>query len=156
MVGERLTDGVRIGQLLASEIAGNEGRLRNLAVADADPDVEPTPTARSRTGWFAAAREAGRTAMKSRRRVRKARGTSSPRPMFSRTGSGSNLSRGRGEVMGSGLPAVAADAAESAGLRVRPKAVRPPRTLVFVEDGAQVKRVLSVFEAVVAATGKSE
>jgi len=76
--------------------------------------------------------------------------------MFSRTGSGSNLSRGRGRSDGSGLPAVAADAAESAGLRVRPKAVRPPRTLVFVEDGAQVKRVLSVFEAVVAATGKSE
>jgi len=66
------------------------------------------------------------------------------------------ICHGAGRSDGSGLPAVAADAAESAGLRVRPKAVRPPRTLVFVEDGAQVKRVLSVFEAVVAATGKSE
>ena len=40
------------------------------------------------------------------------------------------------------------DAARERELRVRPKAVRPPRTLVFVEDGAQVKRVLAAFEAV--------
>jgi len=34
---------------------------------------------------------------------------------------------------------------------VRPKAVRPPRTLVFVEDGAQVKWTLPAFRALVAA-----
>jgi hypothetical protein len=31
---------------------------------------------------------------------------------------------------------------------VRPKAVTPPQTLVFVPDGAAVKRVLPVFGAV--------
>jgi hypothetical protein len=53
-------------------------------------------------------------------------------------------------------PDVAADAAADEGLRVRPKAVRPPRTLVFVEDGATVKRGVAVFEAVVAAVEKRE
>jgi hypothetical protein len=33
---------------------------------------------------------------------------------------------------------------------VRPKAVEPPRTLVFVESGAAVKRALDVVRAVAA------
>lgn len=44
-----------------------------------------------------------------------------------------------------------ADAAREAGLRVRPKAVDPPRTLVFVEDTGEVKRVLDAFAAGTAA-----
>ncbi|OYR59153.1 hypothetical protein DJ71_25340, partial [Halorubrum sp. E3] len=44
-------------------------------------------------------------------------------------------------------PDAAADAAREVDLRVRPKSVHPPRTLVFVEDGAQVKRALAVLEA---------
>lgn len=43
MVEERVTDGKRIGQLLASELTGLErGPLGALAVEDARPDVEPT------------------------------------------------------------------------------------------------------------------
>lgn len=42
------------------------------------------------------------------------------------------------------LQAEIADAAEAEGLRVRPKATRPPATLVFVERGADVKRVIDV------------
>ncbi|MFC6835527.1 hypothetical protein [Halomarina ordinaria] len=38
-------------------------------------------------------------------------------------------------------------AADERGLRVRPKATRPPRTIVFLEDGAAVKRVLPVVTA---------
>lgn len=38
---------------------------------------------------------------------------------------------------------------EKAGLRVRPKAVDPPRVLVFVESGAEVKRALGVVEAAI-------
>ena len=34
------------------------------------------------------------------------------------------------------------EAAREADLRVRPKAIDPPRVLVFVEDGGDVKRVL--------------
>ena len=42
----------------------------------------------------------------------------------------------------------AAEAGHRAGLRVRPKAVEPPRTLVFVENGAEVKPALRVVRAV--------
>ncbi|WP_436929525.1 hypothetical protein [Halosimplex halobium] len=48
-------------------------------------------------------------------------------------------------------PDEAAAAARDAGLRVRPKATRPPRTLVFVESPGEVERALDVVEAVVAA-----
>lgn len=127
MVAERLTDGVRIGQLLASEITGNEGRLRTLLLADADPDVEPTADGALAYAVVAVNGE--------------------------KNGAGTDLvaeayvqpDRLRLEFVRS--PDAVADAATEAGLRVRPKAVRPPRTLVFVEDGAQVKRVLSAFEA---------
>jgi hypothetical protein len=62
----------------------------------------------------------------------------------------------RARVEFTALPDVAADAATAETLRVRPKAVRPPRTLVFVEDGAAVKRAVSVFETVVAALDGEE
>jgi hypothetical protein len=43
MVTDQLTDGKRIGQLLASELTGLErGPLGAVSVVDADPDVEPT------------------------------------------------------------------------------------------------------------------
>jgi hypothetical protein len=43
MVEDRVTDGTRIGQLLASELSGLErGPLADVSVVDADPDVEPT------------------------------------------------------------------------------------------------------------------
>ncbi len=45
MVIDEITDGKRIGQLLASEIHGHQrGNLGLVAVTDADPDVEPTET----------------------------------------------------------------------------------------------------------------
>ncbi|QLH81742.1 hypothetical protein [Halosimplex pelagicum] len=47
-------------------------------------------------------------------------------------------------------PDEAAAAATDAGLRVRPKATRPPRTLAFVESTDEVERALDVFDAVVA------
>lgn len=43
------------------------------------------------------------------------------------------------------------DAARGANLRVRPKAVDPPRTIVFVEGTGEVKRVLAAFAAGTAA-----
>ncbi|MFB6266992.1 MAG: hypothetical protein ABEI31_04965 [Halodesulfurarchaeum sp.] len=44
-------------------------------------------------------------------------------------------------------PAGVAERAREAGLRTRPKAVEPPATLVFVEHGAAVKRVIDVLRA---------
>ena len=47
MVEDRVTDGKRIGQLLASELSGREdGSLGRVALADADPDAEPSPDGR--------------------------------------------------------------------------------------------------------------
>ncbi|AOW79516.1 hypothetical protein HTSR_0315 [Halodesulfurarchaeum formicicum] len=45
-------------------------------------------------------------------------------------------------------PATVAEAGREAGLRVRPKATTPPATLLFVERGAAVKRVIDVLRAV--------
>ncbi|WP_193309305.1 hypothetical protein [Halorubrum halophilum] len=130
MVADKLTSGVRIGQLLASEIAGNEGRLRAFSLSDADPEVEPTPD-----GAFAydvvrdGALVAEAYVQPDRLRL--------------------EFVADRDATDEPDAPALVAAAADDAGLRVRPKAVHPPRTLVFVEDGAQVKRALSVFEALV-------
>ncbi|OYR48390.1 hypothetical protein [Halorubrum sp. Ea8] len=146
MVADRLTDGVRIGQLLASEVSGNEGRLRDLALADADPDVEPTTDGalayrivrEGEAGGDGVGREVAEVYVHPDR----------VRVEFV----GGDADRETDAVDSSDapdIPGLAAAAADEAGLRVRPKAVRPPRTLVFVEDGAQVKRALPVLAAVV-------
>jgi hypothetical protein len=120
---ERLTDGRRIAELLASEIEGHGDELASLALFDADPDAEATPD-----------------------------GTLAYRVTSVTEGERTDLAAvfvhpDRVRVEFAVAQAAVADAAESAGLRVRPKAVRPPKTLVFVEDGAEVKRTLPVFEA---------
>ncbi len=132
MVRDRLNDGVRIAQLLASEIVGNRGRLRALDVTDADPDVDPTADGALA---YAVVRES-------------ATGTdASAETAFDRVAEAYvQPDRVRVEFLVA-VEAVAA-AADAADLRVRPKAVRPPRTLVFLEDGAAVKRILSVLETV--------
>ncbi|KAB1187708.1 MULTISPECIES: hypothetical protein [Haloferax] len=123
MVVDRLTDGTRIAQLLASELTGHEEAFAILSVVDADPDVEPTDD-----GAFAYAVDANET------RVAEV-----------------YVQPDRARIEFLAHPDVTADAASEENLRVRPKAVRPPRTLVFVEDGAQVKWTLPVFRALVAA-----
>lgn len=123
MVTDRVTDGKRIAQLLASELRGHEdGALGELSMTDAR-DVEG-----SIDGEFAYAVE---------------RGNERVAEVYV------HEDRVRVEFR-AGVDA-AADAGDEADLRVRPKAVRPPRTLVFLEDGVQVKRVLPVFEAAVLA-----
>ena len=123
MVEKRLTDGRRIAQLLASEVTGHGDDLEPLSVTDADPDVEPTPD-----GAFAYGidRDGDRVAA-----------------VF--------VQPDRIRVEFERAVDIAADAAGEAGLRVRPKAVEPPRTLVLVEDGAQVKWLLSALRAVASA-----
>lgn len=123
MVDDRLTDGRRLAELLASELDGLGGTLAGVAVTDADHDATPTAD-----GTFAYRVETGQTDIAA---------------VFI------HPDRARVEF-GVGQD-VAAEAATAEGLRVRPKAVRPPRTLVFVEDGAEVKRAVAVFEAVVSA-----
>ncbi|EMA66792.1 hypothetical protein C461_09786 [Halorubrum aidingense JCM 13560] len=151
MTADRLTDGVRIGQLLASEITGNEGRLRGLSLADADPDVDPTPDgalayAVVRTGGDDDGIEGvdGRVEVEEDDEGVESADADLVAEVY--------VQPDRVRVEFVSAPDAVADAATEAGLRVRPKAVRPPRTLVFVEDGAQVKRVLPAFEAAIGNT----
>ena len=123
MVERETTDGVRIAQLLSSEIHGHtRDALGRLAVVDADTDVEPTEF-----GAFA----------------------------YGVEGAGKRLADvyvhpDRAHVaFRVGLTA-AVEVAKREGLRVRPKATKPPQTLVFVENGADVKRALAVLRAVAA------
>ncbi len=129
MVERRLSDGKRIAQLLASEIDGLGGPLESASVVDADPDVEPTVD-----GAFAyavAVDSADSGDEGSDERI----ATVFVQPDRVRVEFRTEQRR-------------VAERAADADLRVRPKASQPPRTLVFVEDGAQVKRAVRVFEAV--------
>ncbi|MGM0590406.1 MAG: hypothetical protein ACQETI_02040 [Halobacteriota archaeon] len=120
MVEERLRDGKRIAQLLASEVEGLGGPLAGLSVTEANPDVEPTADG---TLGYALVGDREQVAevyvQPDRARIELLVGQS--------TG---------------------ADAATREGLRVRPNAGEPSRTLVFVEDGAEVKRAVSVLASV--------
>ncbi|MFC7082483.1 hypothetical protein [Halorussus caseinilyticus] len=123
MVEDRTTDGKRIAQLLSSEVSSREDSgLDALEVVNADPDVEGS-----------------------------ADGELAYEVAF--TDSDDVLAEvyvhdDRVRVEFRDRVDAAAETAEDVGLRVRPKAVRPPRTLVFVEDGAEVKRATDVFVAV--------
>lgn len=124
MVEERLTDGKRIAQLLASEVTGRtDGPLGRLDVTDADPDIEPTVDgARAYAIEHLGEPFAEVFVQPDRARVELREGVED-----------------------------AAKAAEREGLRVRPKASKSPRTLVFVESGAEVKRAVAVLAAAVEA-----
>jgi hypothetical protein len=122
MVEERTTDGKRIAELLSSEVSSREDSgLAVLAVVNADPDVEPSADGELA---YEIARD---DAILAEVYVHEDRVRIEFREQID----------------------AAADAAEEVGLRVRPKAVRPPRTLVFVADGAAVKDATDVFVAVV-------
>ncbi|QSW99136.1 hypothetical protein [Haloterrigena alkaliphila] len=121
MVEERITDGRRIAELLASELEGREdGGLESIAVANADRDVEPTA-------------DGSRAYDITRDDERIAR-------VF--------VHEDRAHLEFETEPEVAAGAADEADLRVRPKATRPPTTLVFLESGAEVKRASDVVQTV--------
>lgn len=144
MVQDRLRDGTRIAQLVASELTGDRQSLETVVVVEANPDVEPTDDGavayRVAHVSTAAAVDVGK----------RGQTTIDERVDADRTILGTVFVQPeRARIEFSAAPDVAATAANSAGLRVRPKAVEPPRTLVFVEDGAEAKRVLSVFKRVV-------
>ncbi|MFO7926822.1 MAG: hypothetical protein ACQET5_04205 [Halobacteriota archaeon] len=131
MVVDELTDGKRLGQLLASEIHGHERDVfGRLVVVDADAEIEPT--------------EAGTLAYAIGIEIENDGDDS---------GHGDRIAKAyvhpdRLRVEFSAVPDVAADVGREEGLRTRPKAVDPPRTLVFVENGAEVKAALRVVRAI--------
>lgn len=119
MVDERVEDGHRIAELLASELHGRaDGGLDRVTVTDADPDVEP-----STDGTLAY------------------RVTADGQDLAS-----VYVHPGRARVDVAYRPDAAAAAIEEAAagrddVRVRPAATRPPRTVVLVESGAATKAV---------------
>lgn len=124
MVEDELTDGTRIAQLLSSEVHGHErGPLGKLTVTDADTDVDPTEE-----GAFAFGIDHERA---DTRRI-----------------AAVYVHPDRAHVEFSAGVETVVERAKPEGLRVRPKAVEPPRTLVFVESGAEVKPTLRVIRAV--------
>ncbi|RZH67973.1 hypothetical protein [Natrinema altunense] len=121
MVEERITDGRRIAELLSSEVDGREdGELAEYAVTNADRDVEPTA-------------DGARAYDVTRRDERIAR-------VF--------VHDDRAHLEFEAGQDIAAAAAADVDLRVRPKATQPPKTLVFVESGAAVKRATDVLQTV--------
>ncbi len=123
MSADRVRDGHRIAQLLASELESGASHDA-LAVTDADPDVEPTAD--------------GALAY----RVLDTRDDTEIGAVY--------VQPDRARVEFGVAPAPVTEAAEERGLRTRPKAADPPQTIVFVEDGAQAKHVLPAFEAALA------
>lgn len=121
MVTRELDDGVRIAQLLASDLVGHADGLAAVTVTDADPEVDPTTDG-----------------------ARAYRVRAADRPLATVF-----VHPDRARIEFEAGQDAALDAAREAGLRVRPKLVDPPRTVVFVENGAEVKRALGVVEAVV-------
>ena len=150
MVQDRLRDGTRIAQLVASELTGDREALAQVVVADADPDVEPTDDG-------ALAYRVSHVADPEAITVGDRGGTTVDEGVDAERTPIAEVfvqpERARVEFVAA--PDVAAEAGAEAELRVRPKAVDPPRTLVFVEDGADAKRVLPAFKKVVVAVETS-
>jgi hypothetical protein len=133
MVDDRLGDGTRIAQLLASEVTGGVGPLAAAAVVDVDSDVEATTDGRFAYGVSIPAgdddsedggdRVAAVYVLPDRARV--------------------EIERGR---------EAAATAAAAADLRVRRHPGPPARVLVFVPSGAAVKAAADALAAAVDAS----
>jgi len=129
MVEDRTTDGKRIAQLLSSEVSSREDSgLDALDIVNADADVEPSADGELA---YEIAREGGEA-------------DDATDAVLAEV----YVHEDRARVEFRERADAAAEAAESGDLRVRPKAVQPPRTIVFVEDGAEVKRATDVFVAV--------
>lgn len=145
MVEDRITDGRRIAELLASELDGREdGELERIAVTNADRDVEPTVE-----GTRAYDIERVHGTRDARRDAERSDGVERDGERIARAFVHPDRAHLELEVgQDAGL-----EAARERDLRVRPKATTPPRTIVFVESGAEVKRATAVVQAASRAAG---
>ncbi|MFC7116262.1 hypothetical protein ACFQH2_16715 [Natronoarchaeum sp. GCM10025703] len=147
MVEKRVTDGVRIAQLLSSEIDGRvDGALGRLSVTNPDRAVSGTADG-DRAYDIEWTEERVEDPDDSRRQHASGEGCRIAQAFAHDDRVRIELSAGQ---------EVAADRAESEGLRVRPKAVHRPKTLVFVESGAETKRAAAVLDVVSAALAEND
>jgi len=146
MVQDRLRDGKRIAQLLASELTGDQASLAHVVVADADPDVEPTED-----GAFAyrVVHVADSDALTTDDRGRPTLAGDSPSDVDAETTELATVSvqPARARVGFTLAPATAAEAAADTALRVQ--STDTGETTLLITDGVEAKRIVSVFEAVV-------
>ena len=146
MVQDRLSDGKRIAQLLASELTGDQAALAHVVVADADPDVEPTAD-----GAFAyrVVHVADSDALTTDDRGRPTLAADSAGDVDAATTEIATVSvrPDRARVTFTVAPERAAVAAADTELRTR--STDTADTTLLVTDGVEAKRVLPVFEAVV-------
>jgi hypothetical protein len=135
MVEAERRDGRRIAELLASEIDGRAtGPVGRLTVTDPD---------RSVVGQPGGERAYDVRELRADRDPRRVPGPDEAGELFARV----FVHPERAHVeFHRGIDACSQHAADL-GLRVRPKATDPPRTIVFIERAADVKRASDVFEA---------
>ncbi|MFC7231132.1 hypothetical protein ACFQMM_06395 [Saliphagus sp. GCM10025308] len=132
MVEDRITDGRRIAELLASEIDGRaDDELASLAVTNADRNVEPA-VGGARAFDISFVDEDG-----------------DPLERLARV----FVHPDRAHLEFDQGREAAVDAAGEADLRTRPKATTPAKTLVFLERAATVKRGVTVVQAAARDTG---
>lgn len=145
MVQDRLSDGKRIAQLLASELTGDQAALAHVVVADADPDVEPTED-----GAFAyrVVHVADSDARTTDDRGRPTLAADSAGDVDAATTEIATVSvlPERARATFSVAPERAAVAA--ADTQLRAQSTDTADTTLLVTDGVEAKRVLAVFEAV--------
>ena len=147
MTGERVTDGVRIAELLSSELHGRtDGVLAHVAVTDAVEDPEPTADGVRAYDVVWSREPLVAEPERDVAVLEVAVGDADGEPLAS-----VYVQPDRARVEFAAGVDVAAEAAAGTRLRVRPKATTPPRTLAFVESGAAVKDAADVATAVVQA-----
>ena len=149
MVQERLSDGKRIAQLLASELTGDQAALAHVVVADADPDVEPTAD-----GAFAYrvvhAADSDALTTDDRGRPTLAADSAADGDAEITEIAAVSVYPECARVTFSVAPDRAAEVAADTVIGVQSTdAADPADTTVVITDGVEAKRVLSVFEAVV-------
>lgn len=155
MTGERVTDGVRIAELLSSELHGRtDGVLAHVAVTDAIRDVEPTADGVRAYDvvWSSSPLVAEPERDVAVLEVDAGDAGDADGEFFASV----YVQPDRARVEFAAGVDVAVDAADGTRLRVRPKATTPPRTLAFVESGAAVKDAANVASAVVDALLEDE
>jgi hypothetical protein len=138
VVSDEITDGTRIGRLFSSEVHGhNRGALGRLRIVDADPDAEATEGGALAFAVAVDGDGDGST------NVDDGDGNADAAASGKRIAEAYvHPDRLRMEFLREAR--TAAEAGRAAGLRTRPKAVEPPRTLVFVERAADAKTALRV------------
>ncbi|WP_323675676.1 hypothetical protein [Halorubellus sp. PRR65] len=145
MTDRRVTDGVRIAELLSSELHGRtDGVLAHVAVTDAVADATPTE-AGVRAYDVVWSRDALVAEPEQDVAVLEVDVGEADGERFASV----FVHPDRARVEFHAGVDVAAAAADGTRLRVRPKATTPPRTLAFVESGAAVKDAVDVASGVV-------